>query len=113
MVGTTTTTTLPEATTTTTEGPQAVRETGTLQGQGSGKPPLLRFVDDSSVSTIKVGDAVQTAGGADGLAPEGLPIGTISNISLSSGRATASSRSTRTPTWISSTSSAWCCTPRA
>ena len=51
-----------------------------MQGQGSGKPPLLRFVDDSSVSTIKVGDAVQTAGGADDLAPEGLPIGTISRI---------------------------------
>jgi cell shape-determining protein MreC len=81
---TTTTTTTPSSTTTTT-GPQAVRETGTLQGQGSGKPPLLRFVDDSSVSTIKIGDAVQTAGGANDLAPEGLPIGTISRITNSTG----------------------------
>jgi rod shape-determining protein MreC len=81
---TTTTTTTPESTTTTL-GEQAVRETGTLQGQGSGKPPLLRFVDDSSVSTIKVGDAVQTAGGANDLAPEGLPIGTISRITNSTG----------------------------
>src|SRR6478609_6955206 len=72
-----TTTTAPAQSTTTTSTTtvQAVRETGTLQGQGSGKPPLLRFVDDSSVLTIKVGDAVQTAGGAEDLAPEGLPIG--------------------------------------
>ncbi len=81
---TSTTTTVAESTTTTTAVP-AVRETGTLQGQGSGKPPLLRFVDDSSVSTIHVGDAVQTAGGKDDLAPEGLPIGTISKITQSSG----------------------------
>ncbi|MFT3854113.1 MAG: rod shape-determining protein MreC [Ilumatobacteraceae bacterium] len=79
-----TSTTLPGSTTSTTVL-GAVRETGTLQGQGSGKLPLLRFVDDSSVSTIKVGDAVQTAGGVDGLAPEGLPIGTISNITESTG----------------------------
>jgi cell shape-determining protein MreC len=85
LVVTTTSTTTPASTTTTTQGPQAVRETGTLQGQGSGKPPLLRFVDDSSVTTIKVGDAVQTAGGADDLAPEGLPIGTIKSITQSSG----------------------------
>ena len=81
---TTTTTTTPGSTTSTTVV-GAVRETGTLQGQGSGKPPLLRFVDDSSVTAIKVGDAVQTAGGVDALAPEGLPIGTISNITQSSG----------------------------
>jgi rod shape-determining protein MreC len=85
LVVTTTSTTPPEATAPTTEAPQAVRETGTLQGQGSGKPPLLRFVDDSSVTTIKVGDAVQTAGGAEDLAPEGLPIGTIKSITQSTG----------------------------
>src|SRR4051812_5579676 len=82
VISTTTTTTAEP--TTTTEVP-AVRETGTLQGQGSGKPPLLRFVDDSSVLTIKVGDAVQTAGGANDLAPEGLPIGTISSITNATG----------------------------
>ncbi len=84
VVSTTTSTAPPQSTTTTTQV-QAVRETGTLQGQGSGKPPLLRFVDDSSVLTIKVGDAVQTAGGANDLAPEGLPIGTISSISNATG----------------------------
>lgn len=82
---TTTTTTAPESSTTTTIGEQAVRETGTLQGQGSGKLPLLRFVDDSAVSAIKVGDAVQTAGGSGDLAPEGLPIGTIHSITQSTG----------------------------
>jgi len=84
VVSTTTSTAPPQSTTTTTQV-QAVRETGTLQGQGSGKPPLLRFVDDSSVLTIKVGDAVQTAGGANDLAPEGLPIGTITSISNATG----------------------------
>lgn len=67
----------------------AVRETGTLQGQGNGKPILLRFVDDSGVaSSIKVGDTVQTAGGKKDLAPEGLPIGTIGKITRAAGSRT-------------------------
>lgn len=76
-------------TTTTTVPIDAVRETGTLQGQGNGKPILLRFVDDSGVaSSIKAGDTVQTAGGKNDLAPEGLPIGTISKISQAAGSRT-------------------------
>ncbi|MEO5898725.1 MAG: rod shape-determining protein MreC [Ilumatobacteraceae bacterium] len=75
--------------TTTTVPIDAVRETGTLQGQGNGKPILLRFVDDSGVaSSIKVGDTVQTAGGKNDLAPEGLPIGTISKITQAAGSRT-------------------------
>ena len=110
---TTTTSTAPEESTTSTVGPQARRETGTLQGQGSGKPPILRFVDDSTVSTIKVGDAVQTAGGSDDLAPKACRSGRSARSRSRPGRGTASSRSTRTPTSASCTSSAWCSTPRA
>ena len=74
------------STTTTTIAIDAVRETGTLQGQGNDKPIILRFVDDDNpAAAIKVGDTVQTAGGADDLAPEGLPIGVISKISRQSG----------------------------
>jgi rod shape-determining protein MreC len=84
-----TTTTVPGETTSTTKPIDAVRETGTLQGQGDGKPILLRFVDDSNVATsIRVGDTVQTAGGKNDLAPEGLPIGTISRISEQAGSRT-------------------------
>ncbi len=73
-------------TTTTTIAVDAVRETGTLQGQGNDKPIILRFVDDDNPATsIKVGDVVQTAGGTDDLAPEGLPIGVISKISRQTG----------------------------
>jgi rod shape-determining protein MreC len=84
-----TSTTQPGGTTTSTLPIEAVRETGTLQGQGNGKPILLRFVDDSNVAgAIKVGDTVETAGGKSDLAPEGLPIGTISKISQQSGSRT-------------------------
>jgi rod shape-determining protein MreC len=82
----TTSTTVAGGTTTTTLPIDAVRETGTLQGQGNGKPILLRFVDDPNITqAIKVGDTVQTAGGRNDLAPEGLPIGTISKISQQTG----------------------------
>jgi len=86
----TSSTTPGESNTTSTTVPiDAVRETGTLQGQGNGKPILLRFVDDSGVaSSIKVGDTVQTAGGKKDLAPEGLPIGTISKITQAAGSRT-------------------------
>jgi len=85
----TTSTTVPGGTTTSTLPIEAVRETGTLQGQGNGKPILLRFVDDSNVAgAIKVGDTVETAGGKNDLAPEGLPIGTISKISQQTGSRT-------------------------
>jgi cell shape-determining protein MreC len=72
--------------TTTTVPVEIRRETGTLQGQGAGEPVLLRFIDDTSTdSAITVGATVDTAGGTNGLAPQGLPIGTITKISPQSG----------------------------
>lgn len=62
-----------------------VRETGVLQGQGGNKPMLLRFVDSSSsVTSVRIGAIVDTAGGSSGgnesLAPQGIPIGIITGI---------------------------------
>ena len=63
-----------------------VRETGTCDGQGGGKPLLLRFTDGtSSVTAIKEGAVVDTAGGNASLAPQGLPIGIITRIVTQSG----------------------------
>jgi rod shape-determining protein MreC len=74
---------IPTSTGATTTVPLAnvVRETGTLQGQGIDRPLVLRFVDaSSSLTKVKVGSVVDTAGGNDGLAPQGLPIGVITAI---------------------------------
>jgi rod shape-determining protein MreC len=70
-------------TTSTTVAAAAVgRETGGLQGNGFGRPLLLRFVEDSSIrGGLTVGSPVLTAGGASSLAPPGLNIGVISKIS--------------------------------
>lgn len=62
-----------------------VRETGVLQGQGGNKPLVLRFVDSSSsVTSVRIGAIVDTAGGSSGgnlsLAPQGIPIGKITGI---------------------------------
>jgi cell shape-determining protein MreC len=79
---TTTTTTLPgsptapsSSTTTTTLLPVS-RETGIIAGQGNDRDLVLEFVDDSVV----VGDVVQTAGGRLSIAPQGIPIGTITSV---------------------------------
>jgi len=79
---TTTSTTVPRRTTTGTTVPvEIIRETGTITGQGSGEPLLLRFVDDSTTQgRVKVGSPVQTAGGLRSIAPAGLPIGEVSAI---------------------------------
>jgi len=72
-------TTLVETTTTTEL--RVVRETGTLAGQGADRPLVLRFIDTtSSVTTVRVGSIVDTAGGNTSLAPQGIPIGRISAI---------------------------------
>lgn len=72
---------MPGDTTTTLAPINVVRETGTLEGQGVDRPLILRFVDASSTLTkVKVGSVVDTAGGNDGLAPQGLPIGIITAI---------------------------------
>jgi rod shape-determining protein MreC len=105
---TTTTTTVPDEVTTTTASPAVdplapvaeptttrapvaqpgtetttvtvVRETGTLQGQGADQPMVLRLVGD-----VAVGSTVQTAGGAESIAPPGIPIGEISAVRPQSG----------------------------
>jgi rod shape-determining protein MreC len=83
-----TTTLAPQFTTTTLL--EVVRETGTLEGQGADKPLNLRFIDvTSSLSTVKVGAVVDTAGGNNGLAPQGIPIGIITRISRQTNSGTA------------------------
>jgi rod shape-determining protein MreC len=84
-----TTTSVPTTTSTTTTLPEVVRETGTLEGQGAERPLLLRFVDtSSSITSIRVGAIVDTAGGNNSLAPQGIPIGTITRIISQSGSST-------------------------
>lgn len=75
--------------TTTTVVTEVVRETGTLEGQGGGKPLLLRFTDSTSaVTSVHVGAVVDTAGGTGPLgsiAPQGIPIGIITRVVSQSG----------------------------
>ena len=82
----TTTSTLPGTTTTTLPEIIVIRETGTMSGQGKGKPPIIRFVDDSSTTgRLQVGSTVETAGGATSVAPAGLPVGKVSSVENQSG----------------------------
>ncbi|MEN9645792.1 MAG: putative rod shape-determining protein MreC [Actinomycetota bacterium] len=75
---------------TTTTIVEVVRETGLLEGQGNDKPMLLRFVDTtSSVTNVKVGAIVDTAGGNSGLAPQGIPIGIITKVQKQLGSSSA------------------------
>ena len=77
----TTSTGVPLYTTTTQFVTEIIRETGTLSGQGEGRPLVLRFIEDSSTSgRVKVGSSVQTAGGIAAIAPAGLPIGVVSAV---------------------------------
>lgn len=77
------------ANTTTTLAP-VIRETGTLEGQGGDKPMLLRFTDSiSSVTSVRMGAVVDTAGGGSSLAPQGIPIGTITAIYKQAGSSSA------------------------
>jgi rod shape-determining protein MreC len=65
---------------------EIIRETGTLQGQGADQPLVLRFVDDSATAgRLAVGSTVQTAGGAESIAPPNIPIGIISSVGSQSG----------------------------
>lgn len=87
---TTTSSTSEPANNTTTTVLEVIRETGTLEGQGGNKPMLLRFTDStSSVTSVKVGAIVDTAGGNDSLAPQGIPIGIITRIVEQSGSSSA------------------------
>jgi cell shape-determining protein MreC len=68
--------TTPNSSTTTTTLLPVSRETGIIAGQGNDRDLVLEFVDDSVV----VGDVVQTAGGRLSIAPQGIPIGTITSV---------------------------------
>lgn len=82
----TTSTVAPSTVTTTTSPVDIIRETGTITGQGSGEPLLLRFVDDSTTQgRVQVGSPVQTAGGLRSIAPAGIPIGEVSAIQQQTG----------------------------
>ena len=79
-----TSTTEPAVTTTTLR--EIIRETGALEGQGPGRPLVLRFTDSSSaVTTVHVGAIVDTAGGNSSLAPHGIPIGMVTGIVTETG----------------------------
>jgi cell shape-determining protein MreC len=81
---------VPAGATTSTSVLEVVRETGLLEGQGADKPMALRFVDTTSaVTSVKVGAIVDTAGGNNGLAPQGIPIGVISRIVRQTGSSSA------------------------
>lgn len=78
VAGPPTTTTVPGTTTTIAE---VVRETGTLEGRGAGRTLILRFVEAASaVSSVRVGAVIDTAGGTNSIAPQGIPIGYITRI---------------------------------
>ncbi|MEY2958353.1 MAG: putative rod shape-determining protein MreC [Actinomycetota bacterium] len=69
-------------TSTTTVAPlEVTRETGVIDGLGSGRLPRVRFIADSSqFGRIAIGDAVLTSGGSASLAPPDIPIGRVANI---------------------------------
>jgi rod shape-determining protein MreC len=99
---TTTTTTTPVSTTTTTVAGGATangtttsststtsttlpsfnvrRETGDITGQGADRPLLFSLIDDTALTNVKIGDIVDTAGGTKSLAPQSIPIGTITAV---------------------------------
>lgn len=57
------------------------RETGAMIGQGPIRLPQVDFILSSpTLSEIRVGDAVLTAGGRVSLAPPDIPIGVVANI---------------------------------
>jgi rod shape-determining protein MreC len=95
VVGTTTSTdpAAPDTPTTSTTPPtttrppiEVIRETGGIAGQGTGRPLLLRLIDDSvAFNELGPGSIVKTAGGSDDLAPAGLVIGEVSRVSTQPG----------------------------
>jgi rod shape-determining protein MreC len=74
------TTSTSSTTSTTLPGFRVRRETGDITGQGADRPLLFSLIDDSALTNVKVGDIVETAGGAKSLAPQSIPIGTITAI---------------------------------
>ena len=74
---------LPDTTTTTTtplDPDQLEKEFGVLQGNGQGRPPQIRFLQDiPSLAVLQVGDLIETAGGSRSLAPPNIPVGRVIN----------------------------------
>ena len=75
-----------EPTSTTLAPALLIRETGTLRGQGPGRPLIIDFIDQATtVNDLQVGSPVETAGGASSIAPASLPIGVISAVTTQTG----------------------------
>ena len=76
------TTTASTSTTTSTTLPsfKVRRETGDVTGQGADRPLLFSLIDDTALTNVKIGDIVETAGGTKSLAPQSIPIGTITAV---------------------------------
>jgi rod shape-determining protein MreC len=76
------TTTSSTSTTTSTTLPsfKVRRETGDITGQGADRPLLFSLIDDTALTNVKIGDIVETAGGTKSLAPQSIPIGTITAV---------------------------------
>jgi cell shape-determining protein MreC len=78
--GQTTTSSSSSSTSTTTPGFRVRRETGDITGQGADRPLLFSLIDDTALTNVKIGDIVETAGGTKSLAPQSIPIGTITAV---------------------------------
>ena len=76
------TTTSSSSTTTSTTLPsfKVRRETGDITGQGADRPLLFSLIDDTALTNVKIGDIVETAGGTKSLAPQSIPVGTITAV---------------------------------
>ena len=82
------TTTVPATTTTVDIANLQRRELGALEGQGVGKRPVVRFLNNDRFSqAIQVGDLVATNGGTQSLAPADIVVGQVASISRSRGAA--------------------------
>ena len=75
-----TTTSSTSTTSTTLPSFKVRRETGDITGQGADRPLLFSLIDDTALTNVKVGDIVDTAGGTKSLAPQSIPIGTITAV---------------------------------
>jgi len=51
-----------------------------VEGRGRRLLPQVRFVQDNpALAELQVGDLVETAGGSESLAPQGIPVGQVAN----------------------------------
>jgi rod shape-determining protein MreC len=75
-----TTTSSTSTTSTTLPSFKVRRETGDITGQGADRPLLFSLIDDTALTNVKIGDIVETAGGTKSLAPQSIPIGTITAV---------------------------------